>query len=179
MCLLCFGKTFESISQVTHDRIQRLHIARRICQGYAQLIHCALYFIRWFRQTAKHLSQRSTCLTCFDSGICHQTDCNGTILYGIPQRPGYRRNVLERFSHHCHVCIGIRGSFRQNIRKMGGIKSFQSKSCQSIRYNITGCCQIFSRCSGKVHDPFQTIYHVLRLPACHSHVFHSLRAFCG
>ncbi len=67
----------------------------------------------------------------------------------------------------------------EDVRKVTGIRSRQTKGSQRIRDDIRGSRQILTGCSGKVHDAFDAIQHIPGLPAGHRHIFHSGGGFGG
>ena len=61
---------------------------------------------------------------------------------------------------------------------MSRIPCFQSKSCQRIRNNIRGTCQIFSGSCCQVHNTGYTSGHLFWFPPGHCHVIKRLGCLC-
>ena len=60
---------------------------------------------------------------------------------------------------------------------MAGVLCRKSESSKGIGHDVRGCCEVFTRGSSQVHDTLNTAKHILRFPASHRHVVHSLSSF--
>ena len=116
-------------------------------------------------------AQRRTGLRTLDTGVRHKADGLCRILCGEAQSTGNRSAVLEGFTHHADVRVGVGACRSQNVSEVAGVGCRQAESGQGIGNDIRGRGQILAGSGSEVHDALDAVQHVFGFPARHRHVF--------
>ena len=174
------GHLAEIPAQVLYCFHQALHGAVRIDGGVVQLskgFRCQRHAAQ---QAVEDIAQRGPGAGPFHGVVRHQAHHHGHILNAVTQCARNGGRAFERLAHDGDIGVGVCRCRRQHIRKVRGIRRFQPKGGQVVRYNIGYLRQVLPGCCRQIDNAAHASQHFLGVPACHCHVLHSVCALlCG
>ena len=170
------GHLAEIPAQVLYCFHQALHGAVRIDGGVVQLSKGFRRQRHAAQQAVEDIAQRGPGAGPFHGVVRHQAHHHGHILNAVTQCARNGGRAFECLAHDGDIGVGVCRCRRQHIRKVRGIRRFQPKGGQVVRYNIGYLRQVLPGCCRQVDNAVHAVQHFPCVPACHRHILHSVGA---